>query len=403
MKITWTIDFIIFNAILIRILFLFFCHLFDNLSLWSLKYTDIDYVVFTNSAKYIVDGSSPYENESYRYPPLLAYLLTWNITFHEDFGKVLFILCDSFICYLIYKIIYLHDDSSSGQKRALSFAFYWAINLFSIIICTRGSADSITNILVLAFIWFIQNNFQFISGLLLGFLIYWRLYPVIYLPSAFAYLLTKQSLYFRELASFCIAMLSMLCLCIGISYYFYKDSYLNNAILYHFTRVDVQHNFSIYFYPLRICESLRLDSNRQSINWSHVLSIISFSPHLFLNSKFIWDLVNHKTSLETCMFLQTFVFVIFNKVITAQYFTWYFIFIPLFANEVIVMKKVSLSYYSFRCFLLLCISWILALLLWLYIAYQLEFMLKSVVFELWISSIIFLLVHLLILVTLMEL
>lgn len=59
---------------------------------------------------------------------------------------------------------------------------------------------------------------------------------------------------------------------LAIGYHFYGYTFLNEYLLYHFTRQDIRHNFSPYFYPLYL-----------SMNdpfWTKVLSLGAFLPQM---------------------------------------------------------------------------------------------------------------------------
>ena len=149
------------------------------------KYTDIDYFVFTDAAKFTAQGSSPYDRETYRYTPLLAWLLvptTWGGTAWFSFGKVLFALGDLVAGWLIIEI--LVKRMGMQRERAVKFtSFVWLLNPMVATISTRGSSEGLLGVMIIGLLWAVEEEMVVLGGLLLGLCVHWKIYPVIYGPA----------------------------------------------------------------------------------------------------------------------------------------------------------------------------------------------------------------------------
>lgn len=75
----------------------------------DVKFTDIDYNVYTDAANHVLQGGSPYDRPTYRYTPIIAWLLLPNHLLFHAWGKVLFCTADIVVAYLgakYYKVCF---------------------------------------------------------------------------------------------------------------------------------------------------------------------------------------------------------------------------------------------------------------------------------------------------------
>ena len=91
-----------------------------------LKYTDVDYYVFTDAARFVHNHQSPYNRETYRYTPLLAWLLlptAWPGWF--SWGKVVFSLGDVAAGWIMVLIL---RGRGMSHERSLKYTSIWLLN-----------------------------------------------------------------------------------------------------------------------------------------------------------------------------------------------------------------------------------------------------------------------------------
>ncbi|KAF2141114.1 glycosyltransferase family 50 protein [Aplosporella prunicola CBS 121167] len=363
-----------------------------------LKYTDIDYFVFTDAARFIAQGKSPYARDTYRYTPLLAWLIyptTWSGWF--CYGKVLFALGDVVAGYLI--LLILRSTAKMPTERALKFASIWLLNPMVAQISTRGSSEGLLGVLVTALLWAVTQRRIELAGFLLGFSVHFKIYPFIYAPAIVWWLdnerLGKPSpsgdsksasvqskilaFFNKERIILAVYSLATFMACNVLMYYAYGFPFLQHTYLHHVTRIDHRHNFSPYNTLLYLNSSPQGSSSLR-------LESLAFVPQLLLSTVAI-PLALAKKDLPSTLLAQTFAFVTFNKVCTSQYFLWYLVFLPFYLPESSLLRNPTKG-------LAAAALWVVGQALWLQQGYQLEFLGNSTfVPGLWASSIVFFLIN----------
>lgn len=318
---------ILLLSTLLRIIFLFYGLYQDATS--TVKYTDIDYLVFTDAARSLYHGGSPYDRETYRYTPLLAYvLLPTALPGFFNFGKVLFAAADIVAGLGIYHVLRVRGET---EKQALWYtSACWLLNPMVATISTRGSSEGLLGLMVIAMLWaVVVKRSPTLSGVLLGLATHFKLYPVIYGPSI---LLAMESDTTDSVVGFIANFPTRRRITLAISaaatfvglnlgmYALYGQDFLQHTFLHHVSRLDHRHNFSPYNIMLYLVSS---PTGVSSVPFA----TYAFVPQMLLSGVLL-PLALAKRDLPGCLFTQTFAFVAFNKVCTSQYFMWYIVLLP---------------------------------------------------------------------------
>ncbi|KAG8411484.1 GPI mannosyltransferase 1 [Metarhizium acridum] len=353
----------------------------------AIKYTDIDYLVFTDASRYVWHAQSPYARDTYRYTPLLAWLLVPTVSF-LSFGKVVFALADLLAGWLIVRVL---RRRGLPPEQAGAFAALWLWNPMVATISTRGSSEGLLGVLTMALVWAVEGRRVNVAAAVLGLGVHFKIYPCIWAPAIawwmddehmqrkqaspparLAGLLSRDRI---QLAAVSLATFMGLNV---LMYAVYGHPFLVHTFFHHLTRVDHRHNFSPYNVLLYLASSEPGTS-------LHAESL-AFLPQLSLSCVLI-PLVLAKKDLATCMMAQTFAFVTFNKVCTSQYFLWYMIFLPLYLPTSTLLRKPRLGITAL-------VLWVVSQGAWLQQGYELEFLGRSTFFPgLWASSVAFFLVN----------
>lgn len=354
-------------AIFVRVILIIYGEWQDRFL--QVKYTDVDYWVFSDAAAALVAGQSPYSRHTYRYTPLLALLLVPNSLLGNAWGKGLFAFFDIVAGYFIFRML---TRATNPTRAAYITAAFWLLNVMTFTISTRGNAESVLCALILASLYCLTSGHLLVGGIVFGTAVHLKIFPVIYSFAILAFLLggkTRRSIdsppmspklstpsptpspnaspnsspgskarrrRARELASqrpsalstpqkaivvpvassgrrlgnlvlFVVASIVACATLTGVCYWKYGMQYIQEAFLYHLTRKDHRHNFSPYFYLFYTEALLSLPKH---------FELIVFIPQavffIFAGLKF------GKRDLPFACFIITHAFVTFNKVITSQ-------------------------------------------------------------------------------------
>ncbi|GAA5999267.1 glycosylphosphatidylinositol-alpha 1,4 mannosyltransferase I [Rhodotorula paludigena] len=367
----------------------------------AVRYTDVDYFVFSDAAKCLVDPHSlscstaegayapswlgdPYARSTYRYTPLVAALVAPNHRLHPDFGKVCFAVCDLLVGALLYRLLRRRGTTATYAGRAV--AAIWLLNPIIANISTRGSSEAIIGAVVVSVLSLAKQQRWDTAAALFGLAVHVKIFPFLYGSSLLAALAGggrrdwRQSLA-RIVRFGLISFTCFMTLNIGL-YLLFGEPFLRETFLYHLSRLDHRHNFSSYFYPFYLSSSPAASPASASLSPTQQFArspLSAFVPQLVLSLGL--GFLFGAQDLPFAWLVQTFAFVTLNKVCTSQYFLWYLWLLP--------AALPSLSFTLPRA-LFTASLWVLSQALWLSQAFRLEMLGEPVYRHVWGAGIVFL-------------
>ena len=180
---------LIFVSVIIRIMLVIYGTQHDKY--FEVKYTDIDYTVFTDASNTTLNRGTPYDVPTYKYTPLLALFLLPNITFHVLFGKILFCVFDIMVAGVLQKIM-RHVSDMPAPTMDYVICLCWLFNPFTITISSRGNAEAIQIFLVVTSLYLVLTDRLTLAGCFYGLSVHFKIYPVIYGVPFLLYLTRKH-------------------------------------------------------------------------------------------------------------------------------------------------------------------------------------------------------------------
>ncbi len=171
----FTLTTVLLSSLILRLVLVVYGEWQDRT--FAVKFTDIDYHVFTDAAKHVTEGGSPYQRPTYRYTPLLAILLTPNHYLAPSFGKLLFVGCDLLAGWMINRVLALRGV---GAGRRVAACAVWLLNPLTATVSSRGSAEAVLAVLVLGCLCCLMTKHVCLSAVFFGLAVHVKIFPIIY-------------------------------------------------------------------------------------------------------------------------------------------------------------------------------------------------------------------------------
>ena len=309
----------------LRVVTIYIAHVVDSNSTNNVKFTDTDYDVFSDAAVHVANGNSPFARKTYRYTPLAAYICLVNPWVHPLACKFVFVAFDIFLACIMWDICELQLKKSQWTyttKTIACFVSTLILNPLFFTMSCRGSNDQIIQALIFVSMYLLLRRWYILAGFFFGLAIHFKIYPIIFSFVFYFYIdcdhdliasggnpyraiISKKGFFTWNRVWFTIMTVGTFVGLTGLFYYIYGYEFLYESYLYHFVRKDHRHNNSVYWY---LIYQLFDEPN------STLIGILTFVPQ--------WSLVLVSGfalyyDLFTACFLQTWFFVMFNKVMTS--------------------------------------------------------------------------------------
>lgn len=158
-----------------------------KIKLFVVPYQGLRDFFFTKEVYFLhlFQGESPYQRSTYRYTPLLAWILTLNVWLTPLFGKMVFILFDILAGHAIFNLVRL---CGHGHDLAKNCALLWLFNPISATVSSRGNAESVMAYLVLTSLTLLLQKRIILASLFYSLSIHVKIYPVTYALPIYLYL-----------------------------------------------------------------------------------------------------------------------------------------------------------------------------------------------------------------------